>query len=571
MRKTPTISASEKLMAEWDIEKNKELGLDPYKLTQGSGYIAAWICPLGHKYDAAINSRKRGSGCPYCCNKKVLKGFNDLEFLYPDIASEWHPTLNGEAKPSDYTYGSGYNPWWLCPFKHEYQKPIHERIRGKGCPVCSRSLKTSFPEQAVYYYIKKAFPDAVNSYKDIFDNGMELDVYIPSINVGIEYDGSAFHGDNRVFKDQEKYRLCKEKGIILIRIYEYRNNAGLYAYSISDRNIEIPNGTNKYLTYAISTLCYKLGRPQDVDVNRDRFKIKSYLTAKRTSLKDEFPEIADEWDYEKNYPMLPEQFNSHANDIVNWICKDCGNKWPARISERTRQDGKSTGCPKCNMKNGVRKQIAMKLASNGSLKQLYPELIPEWDYEKNTIDPDKVLPGSIEIASWICQKCGYKWDTKIVNRTLKGHGCRLCSHQDTVAGINDLRTVRPDLVEEWDFERNEKGPEEYQEYSNQIVNWICKVCGHRWPAAIHMRAKNHGCPCCSGRVPKVGVNDLKTLRPDVAKDWDYDKNEKNPEEYKVKSHYTAFWKCTDCGYEWSNKIINRTRNPGCPECKKRKK
>lgn len=177
MKSTPTVASSEVLLSEWDFEKNTKLGLDPYILTQGSGYHAWWICSLGHNYEATINSRRRGTGCPYCCNKKVLQGFNDLEYLFPDIAAEWHPTLNGEAKPSDYTYGSGYHAWWICPFKHEYRKTIQERTQGKGCPVCSKSLKTSFPEQAVFYYIKMAFPDAINSYKEIFENGMELDIY----------------------------------------------------------------------------------------------------------------------------------------------------------------------------------------------------------------------------------------------------------------------------------------------------------------------------------------------------------------------------------------------------------
>ena len=568
MNTTPKVSSSKQLMSEWDFEKNRKNGRDPEKLTLGSGYNVGWICPLGHKYDATINSRHRGTGCPYCSNTKVLKGFNDLETKYPEIAKEWHPDKNGDLKPSDVTYGSGKEVWWICKYKHEYQRPVKTRVHAQGCPICSKALKTSFPEQAIFYYIKKAFPDAVNNYKDIFDNGMELDIYIPSIKVGIEYDGSTYHKINRLKNDNLKYNICREKGIVFIRISEYEQSS---KWRLSHRKIEIPSAKDEYLDYAISMLCYKLDRPQDVNVARDRLKIQSYLSEKRTSLLDVYPDLAKQWDYEKNEGLLPEQFAVHSNERVNWICDKCGHHWSARISERTREDGKKTGCPKCNAKDGRNKQIQLKIQEGGSLAELYPDLMEEWDFDKNEINPYSVLPNSAEHAFWICSKCGYRWETKIANRTSKGHGCRLCSKQDTVKGINDLTTTRPDLLEEWNYEKNELGPENYSEHSNQKVWWKCKVCGHEWPASINMKSRGHGCPACSGRVPTVGVNDLKTLRPEIAIDWDYSKNEFGPEHYKVHSSAKVSWRCHICGHEWMNKISNRTRNPGCPECKKQNK
>ena len=213
----------------------------------------------------------------------------------------------------------------------------------------------------------------------------------------------------------------------------------------------------------------------------------------------------------------------------------------------------------------------MRDHTEGSLVELYPELMKEWDYKKNTIDPNAIIPGARDEAYWICSKCGYSWKTRIIYRTRKGHGCRLCNNQDTVKGINDITTTRPDLLKEWNFNKNDRQPEEFSEHSNQKVWWICSVCNHEWESAINMKARGHGCPCCSGRVPKKGINDLKTLRPDIAKDWDYDNNPKGPKEYKVNSHAMIAWKCTDCGHKWENRIMKRTRNPGCPNCKKQVK
>ena len=46
----------------------------------------------------------------------------------------------------------------------------------------------------------------------------------------------------------------------------------------------------------------------------------------------------------------------------------------------------------------------------------------------------------------------------------------------------------------------------------------------RVEASPNNRKKGVGCPCCSGRVPKSGVNDLATLHPELLKEWDYQKN-----------------------------------------------
>ena len=46
----------------------------------------------------------------------------------------------------------------------------------------------------------------------------ELDIYIPSIKLAIEYDGEAWHKNNTIKREERKYQLCKENGIKLIRL-----------------------------------------------------------------------------------------------------------------------------------------------------------------------------------------------------------------------------------------------------------------------------------------------------------------------------------------------------------------
>lgn len=50
----------------------------------------SWICEFGHRWEASPNKiiSKKTSGCPYCANQKVWKGFNDLSTFRPEVAQE---------------------------------------------------------------------------------------------------------------------------------------------------------------------------------------------------------------------------------------------------------------------------------------------------------------------------------------------------------------------------------------------------------------------------------------------------------------------------------------------------
>ncbi len=93
---------------------------------------------------------------------------------------------------------------------------------GRGCPICRGERATSFPEQALFFYLRKLFPDAINRYKPSWlrsnSSSLEIDIYIPSLCIGIEYDGRAYHKNKE--RDEKKDKLVFERGIILYRIRE---------------------------------------------------------------------------------------------------------------------------------------------------------------------------------------------------------------------------------------------------------------------------------------------------------------------------------------------------------------
>lgn len=107
-------------------------------VSEGSGKKVWWLCPNGHSYLAGIASRKR-TGCPYCANLRVWRGYNDLATTHPRLAAEWHPTLNDVLKPTDIVAGTNRKIWWLCPQQHAYQSAVYSRAGAgtRGCPYCA--------------------------------------------------------------------------------------------------------------------------------------------------------------------------------------------------------------------------------------------------------------------------------------------------------------------------------------------------------------------------------------------------------------------------------------------------
>ena len=105
-----------RFLAEWDHEKNPHLDMAP--LTFHSTKKAWWKCSLGHSYLQPVYVHTRGSGCPYCAHRKVLKGFNDLASQSPGLASQMDPEKNGELSPDMIMVHSNRKIWWKCPLDH---------------------------------------------------------------------------------------------------------------------------------------------------------------------------------------------------------------------------------------------------------------------------------------------------------------------------------------------------------------------------------------------------------------------------------------------------------------------
>lgn len=339
---------NEKLINEWDYEKNYPL--TPCDVTNGSNDVVWWICNKGHSFKQRISNRTyKNYNCPYCSNQKLLIGFNDLATTNPEILKEWDYEKNGDLKPENVMQGSKKKVWWKCIYGHSYSASLNHRTSSNAtkCPICISGRQTSFAEQAVYYYVKKIFPDAQNRVKKIFNTNFELDIYIPSISTAIEYDGQVWH-KNQIERERKKYKVCHENNIRLIRLREMEYILGSdiadYVISYKDlymhKNLELAiHDLIKYLT-----VCLIVSIDFDINIARDEIEISNRINdVKNSSIQDTHPEIAKEWHPTLNNDLKPSNFSAGSTRKVYWLCPNCNNEYKAAIYHRTS----GTACPIC--------------------------------------------------------------------------------------------------------------------------------------------------------------------------------------------------------------------------------
>ncbi len=248
------------------------------------------------------------------------------------------------------------------------------------------------------------------------------------------------------------------------------------------------------------------------------------------------PELAaqaDGWD--------PSQFIAGTAKKLPWKCAS-GHQWTVSGNSRVSQ---GTGCPVCSNKKIV--------AGINDLGSINPDLARQAD----GWDPSTSAPQSNKKRAWICPNDGeHRWEDSVSNRS-KGRGCPYCSNHQIMVGFNDLNTTHPKVAIEacgWD-------PVTVVAGNRKKRLWECSV-GHVWEASPVSRTRlSSGCPFCAGQRAIRGVNDLATIRPDIAVEadgWD-------PTEVMAQTNQKLPWTCVN-DHSWITSVANRTNGTGCPTC-----
>jgi hypothetical protein len=128
-------STHPELAAQWHPTKNGNL--TPHNITAGSHKKVWCQCKKNskHEWKSQICRIKR---CPYCARKKACRD-NCLAITHPELASQWHPSKNGNLTPYDVVSGCNKKFYWMCGKGHEWESTVNHRTCGHNCPVCNQS------------------------------------------------------------------------------------------------------------------------------------------------------------------------------------------------------------------------------------------------------------------------------------------------------------------------------------------------------------------------------------------------------------------------------------------------
>lgn len=489
------------LVNEWNYEKNKNLL--PENILVTSAKKVWWKCkknPKEHQWQQTVYHRNNGIGCPYCSGH-LASPENNLTISNPELMNEWDYEKNLNIDPKKFLKGNPKSVWWKCKYGHSWKTKILNRthIRKTGCPLCNKATTSSF-EIRIYTEFSKIFKNVLWQQKIL---KKEIDIYLEDYRLGIEYDGGYYHslkGSDK--RDLKKNDFFSKNNIQIIRIRDSAlKKIGPNDLIINELESDILK-MMKIIEHLINVFKFTTGHQtilnkylkDKVLINsKEHRKILAYLPGPtpENSLEFNFPEIKDEWDYEKNYPLKPSMFGPSSQKSVWWNCKKGpDHKWFQKINLRTLKN-KLSSCPFC---------YNYKLSVTNSISAKAPYLKYEWDYKKNFPNkPEDIIAGSSQIFWWICKiNPNHTWQASAIGRSgLKKRGCPKCP-RNTGSYQKTLEFNYPELSKKWHKSKNDfLLPSQVTPKSGRLVTWICEN-NHEFKQRIINFVKAKGkCPICT--------------------------------------------------------------------------
>lgn len=402
----------------------------------------------------------------------------------PEVVNSWDRERN-DCDPSEVFRGSNTKRFFLCELGHSYQMSVSSWSRqGRRCPVCSnRQVNQGFND------LESQAPELAKEWNSA-KNGelMPIDI-VPGSNRKVWWLGACGH--------------------------------------------EWEASPNKRMSGRGCPVCQNL-----------------LLVAGVNDLAATHPSLAAEWHATRNRELGPENVVWGTHRKV-WWQGPCGHEWESAVVARA--SSKATGCPYCGGRSilpGFNDVASLPIARH-------------WDLEKNKVTIQSVNRGTPRKVWWRCDS-GHSYLMQVNLKVKRPMSCPVCSRKVLQAGVNDLATTHPDLLLEWDFEKNSGlDPASVSSGTRTKAWWKCNR-GHSWSQGIDARQR-FGCPYCSGRYPVLGETDLATTHPLLVAEWHPSRNRKAPSEVSFGSEYKAWW-FGPCGHEWLQPVGVRVKGSGCPQC-----
>lgn len=234
------------LALEW-AERNGSL--KPDMVNAKSTKNVWWKCSTcGYEWKSVIKARVKGTVCPVCTDRAVLKGYNDLATTDAGLLREWDYEKNKIA-PEKVSRGSYKQAWWICEYGHSWNAKICERaIEKRTCKVCEAEFRELLLQLLVIYYAGRfQLGTDIHSDKAI---GLPVETYIPELHIIIEY------------RDRNTTRSAVKKNLCRI------NEIGYYEVNVAEP-VELANRLKE--VFRKCHMFIRSDSKEDISVCREKF------------------------------------------------------------------------------------------------------------------------------------------------------------------------------------------------------------------------------------------------------------------------------------------------------------
>ena len=538
---------------QWEYVKNGEL--TPDNVSAKSGRLVSFICSdnSNHRWEAKVYQRTkegRNIDCPYCDERKVLRGETDLFTKCPIAKEYWDYEANGELDPNQLLYISNKKVHFKCKRGHTFIRHVRDFIKTPGCRKCDKyenSIKFTHPNIVRMWDYEKNKPDIPSNHlktssKKVYwkcpkcGYSWQCKVVARTVSKGLcpacEVGSAFMTGVNDL--------ATKHKN--LLKYWDYDNNvvspSEVHLHDIRKFNWLCPDCNYSWSATAISRYVKKKGEVRKLrNCPSCEGKV---VVANRNDISITHPHLAAEYVEILNTRPLSE-IKRGSNYNIHWKCSECNQYFVAKPSSRTRyKDGKLHGCPYCAGK--------LPIPGINDFKTLKPVIADEWDYDANDKGPEEYTVYSMKNVYWKCKNDNsHKWLAAVQARSKGGYKCPIC--YPTRKKVPKFSNAHPEHLQYWDYNKNKKAPDQYNQYSNAKVWWICSE-GHEFQQVIgRIAMKGFYCVICENSYLVEGINDVATVYPRFVEIWDYEKNEVTPNQVRYAENVYYHYRC-NLGHSW---------------------
>ena len=182
-------------------------------------------CPIHGDFRQTPEAHNQGAGCKICASR--------INSLKASVSSDELLRRCRKVHGDKYEYAKPLakvaSKWEItCPTHGVFKQLGYAHIRGSKCPSCANT--GSAGQRELLELVKSIYPDAISDYRFSRTSKQQIDVYIPSLKMGFEYDGIYWHSSaNKPDKYHlDKQNAAKAEDITLYQIFsdEWARPAG---------------------------------------------------------------------------------------------------------------------------------------------------------------------------------------------------------------------------------------------------------------------------------------------------------------------------------------------------------